>query len=382
MKTTFITNVSVLAVFLLLLAPLSAQQTTPSNSPTTPASNPATEKSGSLPQSAKTDSDWEALLTAKSTAEANTASMPSEASARAEAKRARAAKHTEVADQAKNYYTAHPDDRRADEARRLEIIALVQSEIEGGDTVGGRLSKATADLRADGKVSPKIRAGGAAAFEYSRAVLGARDELGRRDAVEKSARGLVKEFPEESPGYEALLALSQAGDGGTAKAAQVAGEIAASQAPPEIRQRARILVARFGLVDKKLAEVVGSAGAELLAKLPTDQPVIVYSWATWGPGSIELGRMIQARRFAAVGICLDDDIAAAERAQHAANLGGIHVYDAKGRSGTLASALKFTTAGQIYLADAQGIIRDVLGGDDLEAKLASLGFKTPKLVKP
>jgi hypothetical protein len=122
---------------------------------------------------------------------------------------------------------------------------------------------------------------------------------------------------------------------------------------------------------------MGEAGGSLLAELPPGLPLVVYSWATWGPGSIEFGRMIQARRFSAIGVCLDENTEEAATVAHQAGLGGKLAYDAKGLSGSLAERLKFSTAGQIYLVDAAGVIRDVRGGEDLEIKLTALDFRTP-----
>ena len=257
-----------------------------------------------LPPPTADDLAWDELLTTKKSAEKSTGQLPHEANARKQAKADRAAKHATLADKAKAFYTARSNYYWADEARRLEILSLIQTEEDGDDSVDKRLAKAVKDLRADTQVSSKIRAQGAAAYEFTRAVHGANGESARRNAIEKTARKLIAEFPTEAPGYEALLALSKAGHGGSAKTAQMAKEIAGSQAPAEIKSNAQILADCFALVGTSLASALGSEGTSLISRLPTDQPVIVYSWATWGPGSIELGRMIQARRFAAIGICV------------------------------------------------------------------------------
>lgn len=340
--------------------------------PTIPSDNPP--PAGALPAPTAVDRAWEALLQAKKDAEQPTEPLPLEAAAQKQARARRAALDVGIADQAKAFYTANPDYYWAAEARRLEILSLIQAEEAGDAATGSRLAQAVASLRADPKLPAKIRAHGAAAYEFTRAVRDQPDEAARHDALEKTARALIQEFPAEMPGYEALLALSRAAE--PAKAEALARELAAASAPAPIRASAQTLLDRYALVGRPLADILPATASELKTSLPAGQPIIIYSWATWGPGSIELGRMIQARRFAAAGICLDDDLAAARRLQHEAGLGGQHIYDGKGREGEIATQLKFSTAGQIYLVDAQGVIRDVRGGEGLEAKLAALGFQT------
>jgi hypothetical protein len=346
--------------------------------PTIPTDNPP--PAGALPAPTPVDQAWEALLQAKKDAEQSSEPLPVEAAARQQARARRAAQDLSIADQAKAFYTANPDYYWAAEARRLEILSLIQAEQSGEAAAGGRLAQAVASLRTDRKLPARIRAHGAAAYEFTRAVRGQPSEAARQDALEKTARTLIQEFPAETPGYEALLALSKAAE--PAKAEALARELAAADVPAPIRTSAQTLLDRYALVGRRFAEILPASANELKTSLPEGQPIIVYSWATWGPGSIELGRMIQARRFAALGICLDDDLDAARRLQHEAGLGGQHVYDEKGRAGEIATPLRFSTAGQIYLVDAQGVIRDVRGGQDLEAKLAALGFQTPAINPP
>jgi hypothetical protein len=227
----------------------------------------------------------------------------------------------------------------------------------------------------------KIRAQAAAAYDFTHTLHGVADQAERKKSTESVARKLLQEFPGEPQAYQALLAVAKASD--QPKSEQLTRELIAAQtAPDEVKASAQVILDRFGLMGQSLVAVLADDKEGVGAVLPAKQPVILYSWATWGPGSIELGRMIQARRFAAVGVCLDEDTKQAVKTANALGLGGKHFYDPDGWRGKLATRLKFSTAGQIYLVDADGIIRDVRGGDDLEAKLKALGFSTPPLVVP
>ncbi len=286
----------------------------------------------------------------------------------------------DLADGAKGFYTHNPEHDKAGEARQLEVFTLIQLKMEGDETVEGRLDAAVREATGMSSLPEATRAKIAAAQAFTQ---GRKDLSGGeadRAVIKQTARQLIKKYPTQPQGYQALWAIARSG--GTVEEGLLAKEIVESSAPVEYRRKAQSLLDRAALVGRPLPDVLGVAGEELLATIPAGKPIIVYSWAEWGPGSIELGRMIQARRFEAIGICLDTDIEAAKEAQHAANLGGQHVYSEKGPEGEVAALLKCNTAGQIYLVDQKGIIRDVRGGDDLERKLRELDFKTPELKAP
>jgi len=289
----------------------------------------------------------------------------------------RIAGNRSVADKAREFYTVHPDDTLASEARRIEVLSLI-SALEAGDAaISGRLEQAVSALRSNNQISTQIRAQGVAAFEFTRGLRDVRGFQARLDATERIARDLVREFPGESPPYEALWAVTNARP--QEESAKLAGEILTSDAPARFKAAAQALLDRYALIGRDLESALDESGLKAWVKLPTGMPVIVYSWSFSGSGSLEFGRMIQARRFAALGVCLDEDTEAAGQVAHSLGLGGEHLFDENGLQGAAAARLKFSTAGQIYLVDEAGVIRDVRGGEDLEVKLAALGFRTPAI---
>jgi hypothetical protein len=196
--------------------------------------------------------------------------------------------------------------------------------------------------------------------------------------IENLSRGLIREYPQEIASYQALYALCRSSDAKTAL--RLANEICNSSAPEEIKTEARLIRDRFNLVGKSIKDKLGSTVVSKIEK--ANSPLIIYSWASWGPGSIDLGRMIQARRFEAVAVCVDESVENAAKVASRTGMGGLLVYDVKGLKGDVASALKFTGAGQIYLVDKDGVIRDVWVGSELESKLKNLGFSPAALVRP
>lgn len=334
--------------------------------PTTPPANERTAGSQS-------ERDWQELLESRKQTEREGREKDG-----ADGRAARIAGNRSVADKAREFYTTHSSDALAAEARRLEVLALIGALEEGDGASSGRLEQAVASLRSDRQVPAPIRAQGVAAFEFTRELREVRGLEARMDTTGRVARALIREFPGEAPGYEALWAVAKASP--QQESAKLAQELLASDAPPPLKAAAQTLLARYALIGRPLASVLdGDSGLKALANLPTGTPLIVYSWASWGPGSLDFGRMIQARRFAALGVCLDQDIAEAGRLAHSLGLGGEHLFDERGLQGPAAARLNFSTAGQIYLVDEAGVIRDVRGGEDFETKLGAFGFRTPTL---
>ena len=73
-----------------------------------------------------------------------------------------------------------------------------------------------------------------------------------------------------------------------------------------------------------------------------------------------------------VGLNLDTDVTAAEAAAARNQLDPMQGYDPAGASGALAKQLYLDRAGQIYLIDPQGVLRDEHGLINLTQKLKTL----------
>lgn len=345
---------------------------------TQPLAAPASPDTAVQPTPAQLE--WQALLSARGAVDDGRKSAPPAGTAGVVAARVGTAANPNLAlaDQARDFYTKNPTFVFGPEARRIEVLALLDAEEEGEATAPARVERTVAQIRQDKSMSELARAGAVAAFEYRRALRGAASPDSRLGLTEATARRMLAEFPASDVGPTAMLAVASASD--VVKAAALAEEVIAKSTDERSRAAARVVRLRSALVGRPLRVLLPTVPA--VQALPRGTPLIVYSWSADAAGSVDFGRMVQARRFTALGVCLDTDVTRGQEAQRAANLGGTHIYDAKGTAGVVAEALALNAPGLVYLIDRTGVIRDVRGLNGLESKLNALGFRTPTLVRP
>jgi hypothetical protein len=303
------------------------------------------------------------------------AQLPGDPAARKAALADRAVVFLRAADRAKDFYTRYPDHAKAGEAKLTEVRALVAASQMGDATLEGRLTATVQALRGDRSVQTALRVQAVSAYAFPKALRGAKDRAERLDAMAQVARSLAVEFPDQPQGAESLVNLAAGSDEATAR--NLANEVLAMPATPAIKQSAQTLLARLDLVGKPLAaEIDGADLASAKATLTAGRPTIIYTWATWSPGSLRLAADLKKLSAAAnfVGLNLDEDTATADALAQKEGLIGQMVYDQRGREGALAQRLKVRGAPEVFLVDAQGVIRDVRGETDLAKKLQSLGL--------
>jgi hypothetical protein len=301
--------------------------------------------------------------------------LPADPASRDAALADRAAGFVRTADRAKDFYTQHPAHAKAAEARLVEVRALVAANQTGDASVDGRLTSLVQSSRRDPSIAAAIRVQLVSAYAFPKAMRNGKDRIGRLEEAAKVARSLAVEFPDQPQGAESLVNIAAASDEATARS--LAGEVLAMPAPLAIKQSAQTLLSRLDLVGKPIAaEFDGADLATAKAKLASGSPTIIYTWATWSPGSLRLAAELKKLNVAArvVGLNLDEDTATAEVLAGKEGLIGEMIYDKRGREGALAQRLKIRSAPQVILVDAQGIIRDVRGEADLAKKLQSLGL--------
>jgi hypothetical protein len=365
MKSVVLSSSPRLICFLALPLALLAQADLPTHSNDSVANG--------LQSTSTADVAWQSLLVTKKTAEQSNHSESGDPAARKLIRETRADLRNKVATEARKFYASHPDHPLAGEARKIEAFALIEAVVEGDDSEAKVLAARIGTIRADQSMPAQTRAHVVSAYEFTKAVQGLTDDKRRKAAVEKAARAMIAEFPREAPGYQALLTLARAGN--SEQAINLAQIITASSAPDTIKADAQTILDREALLGRPLAEVLGQDDMQVLSEAGATYPAIMYSWASWGSRSLEFGRMIQERQFNAISVCLDEVFEVNKPDRNLPKLGGLCFYDVAGRNGRLAKALKFDGAGQIYLIDAQGIIRDVRGGEaHLESKLKSIGI--------
>lgn len=291
-------------------------------------------------------------------------------------KEAQARHFAATVDLAKDFYTRHPRHAKAVEARKLEAIMLVRAVQSGDTSIEGRMEAVVESFCSDQSI-PELQRAEVAGTHAFTGIL--RRNLKGKElsaAYEDTARRLIVLYPAQPQGYESLLAI--AGGNETTKGRSLAQELVQMPAPATVKQNARLLVDRIDLVGTPLSQVLSDAGAkEAQAALQAGKPTIIYTWASWSPGSVALGEMLAKRKGATaniIGLNLDQDTAAAGELAKAHKLPGRLHYDNRSVQGALAKRLRVNGAPLVYFVDAQGVIRDVRGLDDLEQKLSQNGL--------
>jgi hypothetical protein len=275
-----------------------------------------------------------------------------------------AARYATHADALREFYTEHPDAPQAAEAKRLEAQNLFLAAQAGDNSREGRWKTLANEVRRDRRLPAADRFAIAAQADYLNVARNRTMTPTERLAAQAQvARGHTAEFPGEPGGYEALLGLARSAPVEQGRA--LAEEVAAMPAPLSVKLAASRLAARFALVGQKISPVLTDAGYPEL--LEANKSLVIYTWATWSEGSQALAEHIATRAGGAVllGLCLDDDVSAAEAVVAKRNLPGRQVYDDRATEGALAQALWISDAGWIYVIDRTGTVVTVRGQDDL-----------------
>ena len=279
---------------------------------------------------------------------------------------AEVAEYVARADRLAAFQAEFPDSTQAREAKRYEAMNILLAAQAGDKAHEGLWKEVVNAVRRDAAVPAADRYAVAAQADYllvSR--QGGLTPAQRIEACVRVARSHTAEYPAEPGGYAALLALARSHPLPAARA--LAEEVAGMPAPAPIKAQATRLVERFDMVGKKVDRILADAGVEGLRT--ANQPLVIYTWATWSKGSLELAEKLKAAAGGATlaGLCLDRDVEAAKAVAAEIRLPGSQTYDAEGTGGALAQALKLDDTGWVYLIDRSGAVVTVRGQDDLKA---------------
>lgn len=302
--------------------------------------------------------------------------IPSDSAERQTALRRQAEQFLAAADRANKFHTTYPEHPKADEARAMEVQALLNAVRAGDASLDGRLTHTVETLRADGRVPVKVKAKAVAMYSFHVGLRGKKTSAERFQALEDTARMLTADFPTEPQGYESLLTVAQSTDD-EKTARKIAQELLKAPSGETVKQGAKQLAERWDLVGKPVDVELDAANAKSAAGgRKNGQATVIYTWATWSPGSIDLAAKLKKRGVNAsvVALNVDTDTAAAAALATREALTGTIVYDERGLDGALAQRLKIRTAPQVIIVDGAGKIRDIRGEADLEKKLAQYGL--------
>jgi hypothetical protein len=277
-----------------------------------------------------------------------------------------------VAASAKKFQADYPTDSRKSAARVVEARNLLKAALVGDQTQRQNAFVLADELKADLTVDPAARFDVAFLQQQVlvRAFTSNLDEYFA--ASELSARGLIKDYPDQSGAYEWLL-TSVAGMEDDAKLAAVAQEVIRSAPPFRIKARAVIIAERFDLVGRSLPDFANTAlGRDNFFEQARTRPTVLYTWDATNPDSIawaaDLEKLIPSK-FLVIGVCLSPDVRTAAQVARQMSLSAVQYYHEAGPGSFLATRLKLHEPGLIYVTDSAGRITTVSAK---ERNLASL----------
>ncbi|MGA2853470.1 MAG: TlpA disulfide reductase family protein [Verrucomicrobiota bacterium] len=289
-----------------------------------------------------------------------------------------AAQFGALADQARDFYTRFSSDKNARRACMTEIEALKQATHFGATN---RLADLDARERA---VIAVTNAPEELRYELQVDVLG-REMQARAAAgadmnaeLEKAGCALVKEFPNGPAGYEILMELAMNAD---LKKMREFGELMANSGGPEVlTDLGKGLLRRLDAVGKPLPiEFKAVDGRAVNLTTLSNKVVLVDFWATWCPGCVALSPEVKklydqfhTNGLDVVGINFDDDTNRARQFISEEGLAWPQYFGGRGLDNKFGREYSINAIPAVWLADRKGILRDIHGTTDLEAKVAKL----------
>ncbi len=294
------------------------------------------------------------------------------ATADPQANTARANQFLQRADDLKAYYTQNPSSTHGSEAHRLEALSLLYAQFDGLSSVGARCDALVKQVRADPSLPAADRfvvASQADLFAAERQIFAT--ENARLLVIERTLRNLVQEFPDLPAAAEGLLRLAE--DSDDVMAVRIAGDLLKMDIPPQVKDRAQLLLDRYALIGQSLQSLLGTAPA--IAHLPAragSGATVLYVWSTTSNG-VYNGKQIAAAAVSnatIIGLNADVDESSARALAGTAGLPGLQIYSPTGLDSKLAQQLQPSGHDLLLIADRKGIIRSV-SSHDFAAKISA-----------
>jgi thiol-disulfide isomerase/thioredoxin len=281
------------------------------------------------------------------------------------------------ADKARQFYLNFPNDINTTNARLLEVEAL-QAAVHFGatnraDVLETREQSIIQDTNFEEGVRYELR------LDQVGRDLKTADDSGvdMTAAQEEAGRELVKEFPDGPAGYQLLTDIALNSDLLTMH--DLAKAMANSGGPKELTDLGKVLLNQIDVVGEPLPiQFTASDGREINATILSNKVVLVDFWASWCapcvasiPGLVKLYGQYHTNGLEIVGINFDDDTNAAQKCMNEYHMtwpqdfGGYGADNAYGRE-------YGETIPYMWLVDKKGIIQDIHGRANTEAKIQKL----------
>ncbi len=289
----------------------------------------------------------------------------------------------QAADKARDYYTRFPQSENSDDARKAEFALLNQAAQLGSTNWLPRLQQLedaqlkNTELSAEERL--EIRVG-----QVQRRVT-AKSQEGEAAALtelEKEARAMQKEFPEQPEVAHLLVSAAQAwmDHGDAEKSRAIAQELVKTTQEDEVKAAAQELLKKLALVGKPLTiKFKALDGREVDLQAMKGKVVLIDFWATWcRPCMAELPNVkavyekYHAQGFEIVGISFDDDKAALERVLKNEKMTWPQHFDGEDAGKKWGDEYGISSIPTMWLVDKKGVLREPNARKDLARKVEQL----------
>jgi thiol-disulfide isomerase/thioredoxin len=288
-----------------------------------------------------------------------------------------AAQSGALADRARDFYTRFPGEANSPRARVTEVQAL-QMAVHYGATnrladLAAREEALIADTNAPEQLRYQLRLDQIGRTVQAAAAAGADANA----EMEKAGRSLVKEFPNGPAGYEILQELAENGD--LLKMHDLGKFMADSGGPPVLTDIGKGLLRRLDAIGKPLPiAFTAMDGREVNLTTLSNKVVLVDFWGTWCPVCVKempelkkLYTQYHTKGFEIVGIDFDDDTNQVRRFMEEQGMTWPQYFGGR-ETNRFSAQYSLNCFPVLWLADRKGILRDIHGGTDMEAKIAKL----------
>ncbi len=284
-----------------------------------------------------------------------------------------------VADQARDFYTRFPKHERAAAAHRKESDAAMGAAQIGNESAAARVAEIDAARISDPTLPAEERFAIRARQVQSEAQAKfAESPEAARKTFSDGARALLKEFPGNPQPYAMLLQV--AADDTSEAGRAMLDEIMKSEAPEDLKERARGILKRLEAVGKPVAVAFTALdGRAVNLQEMKGKVVLVDFWATWcGPCVAEIPNVkatyekLHDKGFEIVGISFDQEKDALEKFVKEKAMPWPQYFDGKGWENKFGKEFGISGIPAMWLVDKKGNLRDLSGREGLEEKVEKL----------
>jgi thiol-disulfide isomerase/thioredoxin len=281
------------------------------------------------------------------------------------------------ADRARQFYMSFPMDANSTNARLVEVQAL-QAAVHYGatnrtDALEVREQSIIQDTNFEEQLRYELRLD-----QVGREMKAATDAGQSADTVAAAAgRQLVKEFPDGPAGYQLLS--EEAAQGDLLKMHDLAKVMADSGGPKELTDIGTSLLNQIDVVGEPLPiQFTASDGRVINSTTLSNKVILVDFWASWCPPCVasipdlvKLYAQYHTNGLEIVGINFDDDTNAAQKCISQTHITWPQYFGGYGADNMYGREYGETLP-YVWLVDKKGIVQDIHGRVNTEAKIQKL----------